>query len=580
MPLEERAGDEVESGETADEERRAPERVDETSQVETTTTTPGAPQSASLEGECAPQASDGSVELTRREPDQAKATRDQGQTTTTTSASARSASCDHPTETETTTDLGRPSEDPAEATGDDERHPDEPTEPPDKPEGAGRRDGEQSVEEVESSEVEVLRASTEGVEAVGDDGDEERRPGKPEKPPDRPPVESTEPADIQVEPGGETDAERNGSVAHESADAGVDGEVVGMCQDVQDEAERSRTRRGDPIEGERPSALAHGQSTRADEDDQRTQTVDDDVPEGPPEPPPPPDEPAQRPNVPPSVELEGERKLVSSSEDARTSDEADALGASGHVEDTWKQPKELRNALERLRERSEQGEEENSPRSAPGELDEPNSETAVPGGIQRVQECPTGVRDECVVETNALRREPRSGGHAELQEASRGVEGVRDRRKVVEGADCDGIGLGIDGNERGVETNALRRVGGPGGTEGEQEAMGDVEADWDRRNDGEGGGYDGRWWGMDGATSVARRDSERVETDALAEYQASQHEQRRDATRNVPGPSTPLPNHHRRPHTHPNPPRRRGRMKTRPTSVSNPRWTHQIIQTR
>ena len=97
-----------------------------------------------------------------------------------------------------------------------------------------------------------------------------------------------------------------------------------MRRDVQDEAERSRARPGDPIEGERPSALAHGQSTRADEDDQRTQTVDNDVPEGPPEPPPPPDEPAQRPNVPPSVELEGERRSVTSSDDPRTSDEADA----------------------------------------------------------------------------------------------------------------------------------------------------------------------------------------------------------------------------------------------------------------
>ena len=231
--------DEVESGETADEDCRArtkridgrPSQVEASEDETTTTTTPDAPPRTPLEGKYAPQASDGSIELTVRKSDQAKATRDQGQTATTTSASTRSASCDHPTETETTTDLGRPSEDPADATGDDERRPDEPTEPPDKPEGMGWRGSEQRVGEVE---LRVSRASTEGAEAAGDDGDEERRPVKPNEPPDRPQVESTDPANIQVEPGGETDAERNGSVAHESADAGVDGEVVGMRRDVQD----------------------------------------------------------------------------------------------------------------------------------------------------------------------------------------------------------------------------------------------------------------------------------------------------------------------------------------------------------
>ena len=47
--------------------------------------------------------------------------------------------------------------DPADATGDDERHPDECTEPPDKPEGMGWRDGKQRVEEVEAAEVGMLR---------------------------------------------------------------------------------------------------------------------------------------------------------------------------------------------------------------------------------------------------------------------------------------------------------------------------------------------------------------------------------------------------------------------------------------
>ena len=269
----------VEGGETRDEGCRAHERVDDQArQVETpedetiTTTAPSTPLRTPLEGECASQAS-AAVNTSVREPDKVKATQDQGQAPpVTTSASARSALCNHPAETETTTDPARPSEDPADATGDDERRPDEPTEPPDKPEGAGRRDGEQSVEEVESSEAEVSRESTDGAEATGDDGDDERRPGKPDELPDRPQVGSTEPADVQVEPGGsETATKRNGSVAHESADAGIDGEVVGASRDVQYEAERQRTRRGDAIKGERLSVTARGRSTtRADENDQHT----------------------------------------------------------------------------------------------------------------------------------------------------------------------------------------------------------------------------------------------------------------------------------------------------------------------
>ena len=66
---------------------------------------------------------------------------------------------------------------------------------------------------------------------------------------------------------------------------------------------------------------------------------------------------------------------------------------------------------------------------------------------------------------------------------------------------------------------------------------------------------------MDGATSAGRRDPKRVETDALAEYQASQHEQRQRTTTNAPEPSNPPPQHHKQPHSHPNPPRRRGRLK-------------------
>ena len=72
------------------------------------------------------------IDASVREPDGAKATRDQGR------VYATSASRDHLAETGTTMGPARPSEDPGDTTGNDERHPDEPTEPSDKPEGTGR----------------------------------------------------------------------------------------------------------------------------------------------------------------------------------------------------------------------------------------------------------------------------------------------------------------------------------------------------------------------------------------------------------------------------------------------------------
>ena len=71
---------------------------------------------------------------------------------------------------------------------------------------------------------------------------------------------------------------------------------------------RLRTHQGDSIEGERGNVLARTRSsTAADENDQRGERVDDDVPVDPPDLPPPPDEPANPSNVPPSVELEGRK---------------------------------------------------------------------------------------------------------------------------------------------------------------------------------------------------------------------------------------------------------------------------------
>ena len=237
-------------------------------------------------------------------------------------------------------------------------------------------------------------------------------------------------------------------------------------------------------------------------------------------------------------------------------------------------------ASERVSKHLEQREEKDSPKSAPDDPDESGGETAAQGNHQNHQEGPEddGKRRDGDTDTPCRDTAPEDP-RGEL-EALRGVEGVRDRRKVVDDTDYDGIGPRSDENARVVETNALRRDRGPGDPRGDQEAMGTVERNWKREIDGDGDDDDGRWWGMDGATSAARRDSKRVKMDALAEYQASQHEQRQRMTTNVPGPSTPPPNHHRRPHTHPNPPRRRGRLKTRPTSVSNPRRAYQVIRAR
>ena len=90
--------DKVESGEIADEEHQVHEHINnKTSWVKmsedtATMTRPDALQSMSLEGESAPQASNGSAELIACEPDEAKATQDQGQVPVTTSASTQSVS--------------------------------------------------------------------------------------------------------------------------------------------------------------------------------------------------------------------------------------------------------------------------------------------------------------------------------------------------------------------------------------------------------------------------------------------------------------------------------------------------------
>ncbi|KAN0093090.1 hypothetical protein V8E55_003874, partial [Tylopilus felleus] len=127
---------------------------------------------------------------------------------------------------------------------------------------------------------------------------------------------------------------------------------------------------------------------------------------------------------------------------------------------------------------------------------------------------------------------------------------------------------GSDGNTRGVETRAQRRVGGPGDHLGEEVELGCVKVDSSGENIRKRVEYDGIVCRKDGATSGARCDSKQVETRLLAETRANQHEHRQDTTNHVLAPSiTPLDNA-RSPSGYVDPLRRRGRLRTRPKSVS------------
>ena len=167
-----------------------------------------------------------------------------------------------------------------------------------------------------------------------------------------------------------------------------------------------------------------------------------------------------------------------------------------------------------------------------------------------------------------------------MQEESTGVEVDRDRRKVVEGAEHDGRRPKTKESERYVSTNASRRDRGPGGHRGKEEASGSVGGERERQGDGDGVVYEGNRCRTDGATSGARHDSKRVGTKPLAENESSQHERWNHERAHVPEPSTPPPEYHRRPTDQPNPPRRRGRIKTRPRSVSTSRRAYQATRSR
>ena len=478
----------------------------------------------------------------------------------TTSASAQSASRGYPGEDAERTDPPRPSEDPADATGNGERRPDAPTEPPNKPEGMRGRRSQERVE------TRASRASREVEAGPGKDGDEERRPGEPDGPSDEPEVMSRDPTSVKVEPGGEIEARRSRVVAHDSPG-------VLMAEEApQDEVERSTTRRDMSIEGEKGNATqrAHARSTKGVEENcQRTSTDGDDIPGTPPDPHPPLTSLPRPPDEPPSVELEGERRNIASCKDELTGDDRDASGPSEDDEDARGRPKKLVNTSDRISKRSKRRARKDSPGKAQVEPDDPGDEADAsaasegvedhgnvwknlretservgerperrtranslkkardrlydPGGeaidaddLHLYQGGPTDRGNQRGGDTSAQCRARGSGGDGGDQVKSRGTEVDWGRRNVGKGAEHDRVRTRTDGNERVVETNAQRRVNRPGGHSSEGTESGVVKGDRKRRNDGIGVVCDGNRCSEDGATSSARRESKRLKTKMLA----------------------------------------------------------------
>jgi hypothetical protein len=453
--------------ENDDEESRALERVDnedsrvETSEDETTTTRPSAPQSTPLEGECTGQTGGGDSE---------------------------SAACemDHPEGDDGSTNPTRPSRDPADATGDDEHRPDAPTEPPDMPEGTR---GRGSWERVETG---VSRASREVEGGPGDD-DEEHRSLRSDEPPDEPSTETRDRPAVQVEPGGETEAKRNGSIAHGNADAEVDSEVVGAHRDAQVDVESAQTPRDTTSKGERARATAHTRSTTTDEETgQRTETDVDDIPEDPPDPFTPlpmPDQPARPQNEPPSVELEGERRTVASCDVEHNGGKAEASGASYGVEDDGKRPKKLWNTSEPERQRSERRTRTNSPRWARDERHDPGGATDARGDVHSTKEGPRGGTSDRVDETSASCRDTALGAPGGKPVEPRSAESDWSHERIVSGDEHNRVRTRSKDDERVVETSA-RRDTGPEGHLGDRVESRGVKDDWGRRTVGDSAGRD------------------------------------------------------------------------------------------
>ena len=123
----------------------------------------------------------------------------------------------------------------AQGTGDDGAETRRPAKP-------GDSDDEVEGARVEAVETAMSKASRGVEESPGEVVDKERRPGTPDEPPGKPQVESGVPTGVEVEPGGETNVERDGSAAHEDTDATTDGRAEEAHGDVHVEVESAETR--------------------------------------------------------------------------------------------------------------------------------------------------------------------------------------------------------------------------------------------------------------------------------------------------------------------------------------------------
>lgn len=183
--------------------------------------------------------------------------------------------------------------------------------------------------------------------------------------------------------------------------------------------------------------------------------------------------------------------------------------------------------------------EKYSPRRAPDNPSELGRDAHVKNNLPGNQERPEGRRDERTSETCVQSRGNGPGGQEGEQAEPLTVE--RDDRM----RDNDGDGSHSthgpyrdDGNRGDDDINAPCRDLGRGGQGREKDELNAIEDDQDYENDGDGIGYNGTRTRTDGATSGACSDSTREK--------------------------------HQRGPTHlPNPPRRRGKLKSNATRVSS-----------
>ena len=136
-------------------------------------------------------------------------------------------------------------------------------------------------------------------------------------------------------------------------------------------------------------------------------------------------------------------------------------------------------------------------------------------GPHTYQEGPVGYTKGDGDETNKSHRGEEPGGHLDLRQESRVVEGDWSRKTVFDSSESGEVRPRCEENLRGVEANAWCRDSQPGGHMGELDESGDAVGDWRRQGDGDSVGYSGRRGWMDGAASGARHDSKRVETKTL-----------------------------------------------------------------